>query len=87
MGDPFTAYVPGEVIQVLKMTNVHPVFLGRSHGYRGSRPSAPGTRLNRGSPFIAYVPTEVTHVSRMTNVHPLFLKKSPEEVENDRSTP
>ena len=44
MEDPFSAYVSGEVIQALWMTNVHPKFLEKSPGYRGSRLSAPGTR-------------------------------------------
>ena len=30
VGDPFTAYVPGEVAQVLRMTNVHAKFLEKS---------------------------------------------------------
>ena len=43
--DPSTAYVPGEVTQVPSMTNVHPKFLEKTQGYRGSRRSAPGTHL------------------------------------------
>ena len=30
VGDPFTAYVPGEVTQVSRMTDVHPKFLDKS---------------------------------------------------------
>ena len=30
LGDPFTAYVPGEVTQVSRMTDVHPKFLEKS---------------------------------------------------------
>ena len=37
VGDPFTAYVPGEVTQVSRMTNLHPKLLDKSPGYRGSR--------------------------------------------------
>ena len=44
LGDPFTAYFSGEVTQVSRMTNVQPKFLEKSRAYRGSRPSAPGTR-------------------------------------------
>ena len=44
VGDPFTACVPAEVTQVSRMTNVHPKFLEKSTGFRGSRPFAPGTR-------------------------------------------
>ena len=48
VGDPITAYVPGEVTHVSWMTDVHPKFLEKSPVYRGSRLSAPGTRYNRG---------------------------------------
>ena len=51
VGDPFAAYVPGEVTQVSRMTNVHPKFLEKSPRYRGSRPFAPRTRENRGRPI------------------------------------
>ena len=51
VGDSFTAFVSGEVIQVLRMPNVFPKFLKKSPWYRGSRPSAPGTRYNRGGPI------------------------------------
>ena len=44
VGDPFAVYVPGEVTQVSEITNVHPKFLQKSPGYRGNRPSSPGTR-------------------------------------------
>ena len=44
VGDPFTAYVPEEVNQVSRMTNVHPKFLEKSPGCCGCRPSAPETR-------------------------------------------
>ena len=44
VGEPFTAYVSGEVTQVSRMLIVHFKFLEKSPGYRGSRPSAPGTR-------------------------------------------
>ena len=77
VGDPFTAYVPGEVTEVSRMTDVHPKFLEESFWYSSSRPSSPGTRLNRGVPFASYVPGEVTQVLRMTNVHPQFLEESP----------
>ena len=30
VGDPFKAYVPGEVTQVSRMSNVHPKFLEKS---------------------------------------------------------
>ena len=30
VGDPFTAYVPGVVTQVSRMTNVHPKFLEKA---------------------------------------------------------
>ena len=43
-GDPFTAFVPGEVTQVSKMTNVHSKFLEKSPRKRGSRLFAPGIR-------------------------------------------
>ena len=43
VGEPFTAYVTGEVTQVSRMKIVLPKFLETSFGYRGSRPSAPGT--------------------------------------------
>ena len=46
MREPFTAYVPGEVTQVSRMTNVHPKFLEKSLMYRGCRPFAPGIRWN-----------------------------------------
>ena len=48
MGDPFTAYVPGEVTQVLRMTFVHPMILEKSPANRGSQLSAPGTSYNDG---------------------------------------
>ena len=38
VGDPFIAYVPGEVTQVSRMTNVRSKFLEKSPGYRDSRP-------------------------------------------------
>ena len=38
VGDPFAAYVPGEVTQVSRMSNVHPKFLEKSPRYRGNRP-------------------------------------------------
>ena len=41
--DPITAYVPGEIPLVSRMTIVHPKFLQKSTGYLGNRPSAPGT--------------------------------------------
>ena len=44
MQEPVTASVPAEVTQVSRMTNIHPKFLGKSPGYRDSRPSAPETR-------------------------------------------
>ena len=44
VGDPFNAYVLGEVTQVSRMANIHPKVLEKSPGYRGSRPSAAGTR-------------------------------------------
>ena len=60
VGNPSTAYVPGEVTHVLRMTMytlsslrshrgiendyLHPKFLQKSPGYRGCQPSAPGTR-------------------------------------------
>ena len=48
VGDPFTAYVSGEVTQVSKMTNAYPYFQEKSPRYRGSRPFAAGTSYNRG---------------------------------------
>ena len=63
VGDPFAAYipqaviqvlkayVPGEVIQVSRITNVNSKMLEKFPRYRGSRPFAPGTRLNRGGPI------------------------------------
>ena len=48
VGDPFTAYVPGEVTQVSRMTIVHPMILEKSPAYRGSQISAPGTGYNHG---------------------------------------
>ena len=42
--NPFAVYVSGEVTQVSRMTNLHPKFLEKSRGYRGSRSFAPGTR-------------------------------------------
>ena len=42
--EPFSAYVPREVTQVSRITNVYPKFLEKLPGYRGSRPSALGTR-------------------------------------------
>ena len=35
VGDPFTAYIPGEVTQVSRITNVQPKFLEKSPRYRG----------------------------------------------------
>ena len=43
VGDPFIAYVPEEVTQLSRMTDVHPKFLEKSSGYRRGRPFAPGT--------------------------------------------
>ena len=43
MGEPFTAYVQGEIIRVSRMTNVHPKFLEKSPRYQSSRSIAPGT--------------------------------------------
>ena len=51
VGDPFTAYVPGEVIRVSRMTNVHLKFLEKSPRYRGSRLFAPETGYNREGPI------------------------------------
>ena len=48
VGDPFKAYAFREVTEVSRMTNVHPKILEKSPGSRGSRPLAPGTRLNHG---------------------------------------
>ena len=75
MGNPFSAYVPGEVTQVSRMTDLHPKFLDKLPGYRGSRLSAPGTRLNRGGPIYSHVSGEVTQVSKMTDLLPKFLGK------------
>ena len=44
VGNKFKAYVPEEVTQVSRMTNVHHKYLEKSPEYRGSRPSAPKIR-------------------------------------------
>ena len=67
---PCTAYVPGEITQVSRMTNV-PVKSCMSHlglvavDFLHQEPAR-----TVGDLFIAYVRGEVTHVSRMTDVHP-----------------
>ena len=69
MGDPFTAYVPGNVTQVSRMTNV-PLSSWKSHlgivavNFLHQKPDTVV-----GDPFTAYVPGEVTQILRMTNVH------------------
>ena len=42
--DLFSAYVPEELTQVLRMNNSHPKFLQKSPGYRRNHPSATETR-------------------------------------------
>ena len=77
MEDPFTAYVPGEVTQVPRMTNVHPKFLENHLGIMAFSFLHQDFARTVGNPFTAYVPGEVTQVSRMTDLHPKFLEKSP----------
>ena len=76
MGDPFAAYVNGEVTQVSRMTNV-PVSSGRSHlGSVGVDLLHQAPAANVGVPFYwrAHVTGEVAKVSKMTDVHPKFLE-------------
>ena len=73
VGDPYKAYVPGEVTQVSRITNVHPYFLQSQLGIVAvnllhHEPAR--TTRTVGEPFTAYDTGEVTQVSRMTNVHP-----------------
>ena len=44
MGNLLTDYVPREITQVSRMTNIHPKILEKLPGYRGNRPAAPGSR-------------------------------------------
>ena len=77
VGDPFTAYVPGEVTQVSGMTTY------TRSSWRSHLGSGRVDFLNQEpvrtvkDPFTAYIPEEVTQVWRMNDVHPKFLKKSP----------
>ena len=72
VGDQFTAYVPGEVTQVSRMTDLHPKFL-RSHlGSVGVDLLHQEPARTVGDPLIAYFSGEVTHVSRMIDVYPKF---------------
>ena len=76
VGDPFTAYVPGEVTQVSRM--IYNLSSWISHlgivavDYLHQEPAR-----TVGDPFTAYVPGEVTKVLRMTDLHPKLLEKSP----------
>ena len=51
VGNPFTAYVPREITQLSRMTDVYPKFFQKLPGYHDNRFSAPGTRLNHGGPI------------------------------------
>ena len=77
VGDPFIAYVPGDVTQVSRMTNVT-LSSWRSHlGIVTVDLLHQEPARTVGDPCIAYVPGEVTQVSKMINVHPKFLEKLP----------
>ena len=70
MGDPFTAYVPGNVTQVSRMTNV-PLSSWKSYlGSVGVALLHQEPARNVADPFTTYVPGELTQVLRMTGVHP-----------------
>ena len=76
VGDPFTAYVSGEVTQVSKMTNVHSKSLKNLPGLLVELSHQEPARTV-GNPLEAYVSRDVTQVSSMTNVHPKSLEKLP----------
>ena len=69
-GDPFTAYVAGEITQVSRMTDVH------SNSWRSHIGSVTVDLLQQepartvGDPLRAYVSGEVAQVLRMTDVRP-----------------
>ena len=48
VGELFTAYVPGKVTQVSRLTIVHPMILEKLPAYHGSQLSAPATGYNHG---------------------------------------
>ena len=77
VGVPLTAYVPGEVTQVSRMTDVQSKFLKSNLGRVGVAQLHPKLARTVGNPSTAYVPGGVTQVSRTTDTNPKFLENSP----------
>ena len=59
VGDPFTAYVSGDVTQVSRMTNKTPKSLEKLPGLLAVDLSHQEASRTVGDPFTAYVPGEV----------------------------
>ena len=76
VGDPLTAYVPGEITHVLRMTNVHYKYLKSHLGIVAVDLLHQESVGTVGDPFTAYVLREVTQVSRIANVYPKFFEMS-----------